>query len=542
MSGYKIDPKLLEAMRQKLQTTKQIPAAAPELKFVGTDRFGNAITYNAKQQQAIDIASSGKDCIVLGAAGTGKTTITKQIMQNLIVSGKAGVLTGGHKYLKPGTPGIAVVAYTRRAVMNIKKNMPADMKENCITIHKLLEYQPVFYEVMDPESGQTVRKMKFEETRNEYNPLPASLNIIVVEESSMCALELEQKILRACHHKPQIIYLGDIQQLPPTFGTAVLGYRMLELQETTTELTEVYRQALESPIISLAHRVLSGKPLPASEFDSIKRDKQLGFNPWKKKISAENACTLFCNFITKAAEIGRYDPEEDIILCPFNVNFGTEEINKAVAQFLANKAGRPVYEVIAGFNKKYFSVGEKVLYEREDAIITGIAYNAAYSGKRPQMHSKTLNYWGLDAQHTATAEDDDTDFLLAQIAPGSLEDPEERVHLASHTITIELCESGQEVDIDTAAEINSLILGYALTVHKAQGSEWRRVFLALHQSHATMVSRELLYTAVTRAKEELYIVCESETFVNGIKSQRIKGNTLAEKAEYFKGKREMELK
>jgi ATP-dependent exoDNAse (exonuclease V) alpha subunit len=53
-----------------------------------------------------------------------------------------------------------------------------------------------------------------------------------------------------------------------------------------------------------------------------------------------------------------------------------------------------------------------------------------------------------------------------------------------------------------------------------------------------MCSRELLYTAVTRAKEELYIVCEKETFVNGIKSQRIKGNTLAEKAEFFKGKKE----
>lgn len=51
-----------------------------------------------------------------------------------------------------------------------------------------------------------------------------------------------------------------------------------------------------------------------------------------------------------------------------------------------------------------------------------------------------------------------------------------------------------------------------------------------------MLQRELLYTAVTRAKEELYIICEPETFTKGIQSQRVKGNTLAEKAEFFKGK------
>ena len=51
-----------------------------------------------------------------------------------------------------------------------------------------------------------------------------------------------------------------------------------------------------------------------------------------------------------------------------------------------------------------------------------------------------------------------------------------------------------------------------------------------------MLQRELLYTAVTRAKEELYIICEPETFIKGILGQRVKGNTLAEKAEYFKGK------
>ena len=96
--------------------------------------------------------------------------------------------------------------------------------------------------------------------------------------------------------------------------------------------------------------------------------------------------------------------------------------------------------------------------------------------------------------------------------------------------------------ISKAAEINNLLHSYSLTVHKAQGSEWQKVFLCLHQSHATMLQRELLYTAVTRAKEELYVICEPESFTKGIKSQKIKGNTLAEKAEYFKGKVDSDTK
>ena len=79
-------------------------------------------------------------------------------------------------------------------------------------------------------------------------------------------------------------------------------------------------------------------------------------------------------------------------------------------------------------------------------------------------------------------------------------------------------------------------MAYSLTVHKSQGSEWKKVYCIFHQSHNTMIQRELLYTAVTRAREELYVICEPDTFEKGINGQRIKGNTLAEKYEYFKGK------
>ena len=107
---------------------------------------------------------------------------------------------------------------------------------------------------------------------------------------------------------------------------------------------------------------------------------------------------------------------------------------------------------------------------------------------------------------------------------------------SSHTLTLQMMDSELEIKVDKAASINSMLLGYCLTVHKSQGSEWRKVFFVYHQSHAAMLQRELLYTAVTRAKEELYVICEPETFTKGIQSQRVKGDTLAEKAEFFKGK------
>jgi ATP-dependent exoDNAse (exonuclease V) alpha subunit len=295
----------------------------------------------------------------------------------------------------------------------------------------------------------------------------------------------------------------------------------------------VYRQALESPIISLAHRILSGKPIPLTEYKDWKFPGQLTIHPWKKKISEQDALNTAGQFFIAAENSGKYDPEEDMILLPFNKGFGTLELNKIIANHLSKKREADTYEVVSGFVKHYFSVGDKVLYEKEDAIITNITVNPAYSGARFLPHSPTLDYWGYDPIQRATESGtEDIDFLLAQVA---LNDGE-RVHQASHQLTLKMLDSEIEIKVDKAAAINSMLLGYALTVHKSQGSEWRKVFFVTHQSHATMLQRELLYTAVTRAKEELYIICEPTTFTNGILSQRVKGNTLAEKAEYFKGK------
>ena len=310
---------------------------------------------------------------------------------------------------------------------------------------------------------------------------------------------------------------------------------MLELP--VVELTEVHRQALNSPILSLAHRILSGNPIPHSHLNQLNSPGHLKLHPWKKRISSESATITLAKFFIKELDEGKYDPESDAILIPFNKSCGTDELNKHIATRIAQRNQEPVFEIIHGFKKSYYAVGDKCLYEREDAIIQAITPSPQYTGASPQSSSLTLNYWG----HKSSDEHDDSlsdiDLVLANLSLPTSDD-EQTVRAASHIITLQLLDSDRTIQIRSAGEVDALILGYATTIHKAQGSEWDKVYLCFHNSHNMMIQRELLYTAVTRAKQELFCICESDTFEKGITRQRIKGNTWQEKAEWFKGKLE----
>jgi len=524
-----IEEKVQEVMKEVTETT----AAGA----TSTGMHGEVITYNPKQQEFISLISAGKSCVLIGAAGTGKTTCTKGGIAALLQNPAVPVLqTDGHKHLVPGTPGVVIISYTRRAVNNIRKVQDNNMKNNCITAHKLLEYQPIYYDVENEETGEIKKTMKFEASRNANNPLPSTMHTIIVEESSMLSVALYKEQILALPHPVQWVFIGDIQQLPPIFGPAILGFKMAELP--VVELTEVYRQALDSPIIRLAHRILSGVPIPATEYADWHFPGQLTIRAFQNKWDGETAVRAMAAFYKKCLDTGLYNPEEDMILTPYNEACGTIELNKHLANHLARKRGALTYEVVAGFNKCYYSEGDRVLYDKEDAEIVSIFTNPAYSGAKTQPASATLDYWGHNPNLAAEMSKyknqygtDDVDFLLESVAS-----TEDRVNQASHKIVVRLLDSMSEVELTTAGDVNKLLHSYALTVHKAQGSEWRKVFLLFHSSQAAMTSREMLYTAVTRAREELHIMCEPDTFTKGIRSQRIKGNTLAEKAEHFKGK------
>ncbi|PHQ81759.1 MAG: hypothetical protein COB66_01420 [Coxiella sp. (in: Bacteria)] len=527
------------------EPTKEVKAAIKETSGNAVGMSGELITYNKNQNAFISFAASGESCVLIGAAGTGKTTCSKGAITALISSGKVPSLRDtAHKHLTDGTPGILIISYTRRAVNNIRKVQSEDMKQNCITSHKLLEFAPEFFTIVDSESGMEKKSMRFVPGRDSSNPLPTTIHTIVVEEASMLSTALYSDIINALSHSVQWIFIGDIQQLPPIFGPAILGFKLNELP--VVELTDVYRQALESPIIRLAHRILSGKPIPVEEYPEWKVEDQLTIHPLKKKLDPETACRVLAAFFKGAIVEGSYNPEEDMILIPFNKACGTLELNRHIANFLARRSGAVTHEVVAGYNKHYFSAGDKVLYDKEDAEIVSIHSNPTYTGASYQICSENLDYWGHNpklAEEVAASKgagssitsygpNADIDFLLESVSS----DSEDRVTQASHVITVRLADSETDIEISKAAEVNSLLHAYALTVHKAQGSEWRKVFLCLHHSHAVALQRELLYTGVTRAREELYVICEPETFTKGIVNQKIKGSTLAEKAEFFKGK------
>lgn len=509
-------------------------------------QFSGDIELNAEQQAFRDLVLTGKDCVLIGAAGTGKTTCLKAVIQALAQQPNANLLAGTHKYLPTGTPSTVLTSFTRRAVNNLKRAVSKDFEGNCITLHKLLEYEPVYYEFIDPETGEDKKTMRFEPARGAINPLDQSIRTIVADESSMISLELEEEVNIALPHKVQKIYLGDINQLPPVFGSAVLGYRMLELP--VIELKQIYRQAANSPIIKYATAIKNGETFSfKSKHVEETEDGKITFHPWKKRITGEDALQTTAAFLRKAIDVGAYNPDEDMILCPFNKAFGTLELNKHIANHLALKRGAVVHEVVAGFLLHYFSEGDKVMYDKEDAVITRITKNNSYSGtKRPKRASKTLDYWGCEqdreAQILAAKEEEENNIGLTEedvermLADMSTDSDDTRVTAASHCITLRMLDSETEITIESAAAINSMLLGYALTVHKSQGAEWEKVFVLLHQSHASMLQRELLYTAMTRARKELYVICEDDTFIKGVQSQKIKGDTLAEKAEYFKGK------
>ena len=524
-----------------------------------TDIFlSEGMEANPEQMAFVQAALTGKDCILVGAAGTGKTTTQGMMVHALQALNKIGRLHESTKWLSEGSPAIAICSFTNKAVNNIRNKMPADLKACCHTIHKLLEFAPVWFEIEDPENpGEYKKTMRFVPQRNRYNPLLSSLEKIVIEESSMVDTTLYNLLMDACPHKPQVILLGDIHQLPPFEGESILGYALCDWP--IIELTKIYRQAAESPIISLAWKIKSGeiidpttvadpanpKRIKVPAFDSLCVDGKLHIRPWQTKLDELAATITATQFFCKLEAAGEYNPVEDIILIPFNKNFGSVELNKGISQYLGEKRGAVVHEVIAGFNKHYLAVGDKVMYAKEDCIILDIIRNAEYLGKSPQLASKTLDRWGHErgkgeaSKSIADKDIEDIDkFLEAAVADG-----EDRVNKSSHTIILQRLADDEEVEISSAGEINNIIGGYAITVHKAQGSEWRKVFVCFHHTHATLLSREMLYTAITRAREELFIICEPNSLKKGVQSQRITGDTIEEKLEWFKKKRkEKEIK
>lgn len=517
------------------------------------------IILNPAQKRAVELALSGQSFVLIGPAGTGKTFTVKYILEELIKNHKLPLMTENTKVLDKGDYGFLASASTRRATNVVRKGLPEGLK--AATGHALLEYEPEFYTEIDSETGNLVNKMRFTATRNRQNPLPSCLALIGFDEASMLSVDFHEEIDSALPHKPQMIYIGDLAQLKPVFGDAILGYKLNELP--VVELTQVYRQKDGEILdfitdVRLGNKILDFKlPCYNNERLTIQRFK----TPERKEVRLAQ----FGNYLQKSIDNNFIDPlAGDLILCPFNVGVGTLELNKFVADYYDQKQHRQIVPIVAGMQTVFLAIGDKILVERNDAVVTDIQINPAYMGRLPPPASHKLNRWGglrstkygeIDLAAVELEDNEDQlEMLIAQQGHAlSLEDltaEADKIKLmASHIVSYTFIDPTEQqiasytktaaTNIEqakSAGDVNKIELAFCISVHKSQGSQAPHVMVLLSNQHSTMLCRELLYTAASRAQKKLTIVCDMDNINKCITNARIKGDTIAEKAEFFKGR------
>jgi len=518
------------------------------------------VTFNAEQQQAIAYAASGTSFCLIGAAGSGKTTTVREIVRQTLLRTAAQRIGGVE------LESIALVSFTNRAVNNLRTAcegiLEPDLKARaircCSTVHKLLHFAPVHYEIeRKNRAGQYVASttMRFEPTFRAGNSLD-HIRVVVVDEASMLGLSLFKQLTEACPNA-LFIFIGDLNQLKPVMDDGTLGYKLAELP--VVELVQIYRQAMESPIVRFQHEfTLAGKQLGDTTLQRISRESNgiLHFEPIKNPRTPELLARVFANAMLKHMDEGIYVPCKDIILMPNYKNFGTYLVNQWIAQELGRRRNALVYEVmttvhpLSGSSKRYFAIGDYVVHNKEEYFIAAIDRNAQYSGRTLQDPSVLLNRTGslncAESQDKGAALMDFDDVLL------DVTQEKDQKEVCSHSLTLipamgcATLEEAQErameaVMVSIRSEVGEIEFAYATTVHKSQGSEWRKVFLALAIHARNMLTRELLYVGMTRAREELFIYYSPDstagkgdnTIARCIRNQEIKGRTWREKVQNF---------
>lgn len=539
---------------------------APQVKAIEEESTVAAnrqrVILNAKQRETAErYVDNEESCVMIGAAGTGKTTGVRGVIYRLKETGKlsynADYKRQGGSGLKDRVreqPNVAICAFTRRASINIMESITSqegleDFKYCCQTVHNLLEFAPEYYEAYDDESGEWTTKMRFVPHRHAAAPIDCEW--LIIEEASMIDLNLWSLLMDALKPGTKILFLGDINQLPPVFGLPILVYAMHKLP--VVQLTEVYRQSV-GPVLRNAHNILRGEHVEEEvvedqAFTCYEEYKTDNGKTSLKHHSADKGspimageakmCSIYTAMFRKLFETNRYDPEQDMIISPFNVgDLGTLHMNQCLAQFIGDARGAVVHEVVAGFHKHYLAIGDKVMVERQDGYITAINHNTDYMGSLPKPAGNDLSRFGVRILGRNGGDEEvdldevaDVNFDLNAIGEKSAE---ELKRAASHVITVTL-ESGEEVVLSTSGQFapEKFTLGYCITGHKSQGSEWRNVYIIMHKKHHSLLTREWLYTTVTRARKQCTLLCKPYSVEKALTVQRIAGDTIEDKLAWF---------
>jgi exodeoxyribonuclease V alpha subunit len=300
-------------------------------------------------------------------------------------------------------------------------------------------------------------------TRNREHPL--SSDLLIIDEASMLDTVLAYHVLRAVPDPGRLILVGDVDQLPSVGPGRVLADIIRSDAVEVVRLTEIFRQAERSLIVVNAHRVNQGQ-MPVLE--SVDSDGDFFFI---ERRTPEEIVETIAHLVAKRipASFG-FDPVEQIqVLTPRNRGpLGTESLNAKLRERL-NPEGPAVTR-----GGQTLRVGDKVMQVR---------------------NNYDLEVWNGDIGRVASI--DEVDQLV-------------RVAL-----------DGREVTYDFAS-LDELVPAYACSIHKSQGSEYPCVVIPLHSTHYLMLQRNLLYTAITRAKRLVVLVGEERALRLAVGNRRVR--------------------
>lgn len=388
------------------------------------------ITLSDQQREAVRTASDNAISVITGGPGTGKTTIINTIIRVLNMNGFE----------------VEIAAPTGRAAKRITETSGFEAR----TIHRLLEY------THDDDQDN----MFF--GRDAENPLKC--DAVIVDEASMIDLMLMKALLDAIRPGTRLIIVGDADQLPSVGAGNVLRDIIESEYIYSIKLTEIFRQARESLIVTNAHKINKGEYPDYNE-----KGKEFFFMRQKTE---NDMLALIKDLIKKRlpAYYSHLNPVKDIqVLTPVRKGtLGTRNLNEQLQQVL-NPASDELEE--KQFGGRTFREGDKVMQ---------IKNNYSLSWKR-----KT------DFEEGEGIFNGDVGFI-------------ESIDKEYGYMTV-VFDEDKYVRYDFAS-LDELELAYAVTVHKSQGSEFPIIVMPVSWFPPVLATRNLLYTAVTRGKEAVVLV------------------------------------